>query len=452
MKSTKKSLLASALALVVCLALLMGATFAWFTDSVSNTGNKIQAGTLGITAMAYDVDMSNTGSTGYRISGVNGDKTFYFEAAGQDLGENSAAIINENLWEPGQSNAKLLSVTNSGNLAAKVKLQFTVNDGGLQNALWFDFLQVDEAGTITGSFTKRPMSELSTLANALEISLAAGGKVQYILVYGMNEEAGNEYQGAKFSADVTILATQDTVETDGFGSDQYDNAAVYPVITTVDDADALQDALNQPGVPTEITVPADIEGIDALQVTGEVTMNMGTSMIYDITPAAGARITVEDGGSLTINAEANSGLKYNAGRLTAAGTGSSLTVNGGNFGQSGSQSAEVSALDGAAVTINDGTFSSSGASGHAVLAQNDGTVTVNGGSFGCSGANSILFYADGGTIVVEDCSISYVNGTRYGATNGGQILVSQVFASSQPSVPGCTVTDNGDGYWLISAQ
>ncbi len=58
------------------------------------------------------------------------------------------------------------------------------------------------------------MSELSTLANALEISLAAGGKVQYILVYGMNEEAGNEYQGAKFSADVTILATQDTVETE----------------------------------------------------------------------------------------------------------------------------------------------------------------------------------------------------------------------------------------------
>ena len=36
-------------------------------------------------------------------------------------------------------------------------------------------------------------------------------------------------------------------------------------------------------------------------------------MIYDITPAAGARITVEDGGSLTINAEANSGLKYSAG-------------------------------------------------------------------------------------------------------------------------------------------
>ena len=44
----KKSLLASGLALLACFALLMGATFAWFTDSVSNTGNRIEAGELKI--------------------------------------------------------------------------------------------------------------------------------------------------------------------------------------------------------------------------------------------------------------------------------------------------------------------------------------------------------------------------------------------------------------------
>ena len=297
MKSTKKSLLASALALVVCLALLMGATFAWFTDSVSNTGNQIQAGTLGITAMAYDVDMSNTGSTGYQISGVNGDKTFYFEAAGQDLGENSAAIINENLWEPGQSNAKLLSVTNSGNLAAKVKLQFTVNDDGLQNALWFDFLQVDEEGRITGSFTKRPMSELSTLANALEISLAAGGKVQYILVYGMNEEAGNEYQGATFSADVTILATQDTVETDGFGRADYDAEATFPVT----DSGSLVTALERGGL---VSAVSDFTWDEA------VTMAGGTQSVLNL--EQDAVITVTRGGIVDVNGKA---------QLTLQGTG-----------------------------------------------------------------------------------------------------------------------------------
>ena len=297
MKSTKKSLLASALALVVCLALLMGATFAWFTDSVSNTGNQIQAGTLGITAMAYDVDMSNTGSTGYQIPGVNGGKPFYFEAAGQDLGENSAAIINENLWEPGQSNAKLLSVTNSGNLAAKVKLQFTVNDDGLQNALWFDFLQVDEAGTITGSFTKRPMSELSTLANALEISLAAGGKVQYILVYGMNEEAGNEYQGATFSADVTILATQDTVETDGFGRADYDAEATFPVT----DSGSLVTALERGGL---VSAVSDFTWDEA------VTMAGGTQSVLNL--EQDAVITVTSRGIVDVNGQA---------QLTLQGTG-----------------------------------------------------------------------------------------------------------------------------------
>ena len=54
MKCTKKSLFASALALVACLALLMGATFAWFTDSVSNTGNKIQAGKLDVSLETWD--------------------------------------------------------------------------------------------------------------------------------------------------------------------------------------------------------------------------------------------------------------------------------------------------------------------------------------------------------------------------------------------------------------
>ena len=48
MKSTKKSLIFSALSLLLCCALLIGTTFAWFTDSVTNTGNKIQAGTLDV--------------------------------------------------------------------------------------------------------------------------------------------------------------------------------------------------------------------------------------------------------------------------------------------------------------------------------------------------------------------------------------------------------------------
>ena len=88
MKRTKKSLLASGLALVACLALLMGATFAWFTDSVSNTGNQIQAGTL-------DIQLND------------GTETALFSSD------------NNFLWEPGRSQMATATVSNAGNLWLK---------------------------------------------------------------------------------------------------------------------------------------------------------------------------------------------------------------------------------------------------------------------------------------------------------------------------------------------
>ena len=86
---------------------------------------------------------------------------------------------------------------NNGTLAAKIKLDFTVIDGGLQDALWFDFVQVKD-GQVTGQFTKRPMSELATIAQDLELPVLKDESLQFILVYGMNEEAGNEYQDKNF--------------------------------------------------------------------------------------------------------------------------------------------------------------------------------------------------------------------------------------------------------------
>ncbi len=54
MVKTRKSLWAAGFALLVCILLLIGTTFAWFTDSVSNSGNKIQAGTLEVSFAELD--------------------------------------------------------------------------------------------------------------------------------------------------------------------------------------------------------------------------------------------------------------------------------------------------------------------------------------------------------------------------------------------------------------
>ena len=45
-KSTRRALLTSVLALLMCVTMLVGATFAWFTDTASTGVNKIQAGNL----------------------------------------------------------------------------------------------------------------------------------------------------------------------------------------------------------------------------------------------------------------------------------------------------------------------------------------------------------------------------------------------------------------------
>ena len=47
-KTTKRALLSSVAAMLICVAMLIGTTFAWFTDSASTAVNKIQAGTLDV--------------------------------------------------------------------------------------------------------------------------------------------------------------------------------------------------------------------------------------------------------------------------------------------------------------------------------------------------------------------------------------------------------------------
>lgn len=312
MKKTKKSLLFSGLALMMSALLLAGTTFAWFTDSVTNTGNVITSGNLSISAVAYDVD---TTKKTYTISGVNNDQAFGFETEGTNLkGENVDPIISEELWEPGISDAKLLTVTNDGTLAADVQVKFDVTDGGLMNALWFDFIQVD-GGTVYGDFTKRPMSDLTALGDAKTITLEAKQSVSFILVYGMNEEADNEYQGKTFSADVTIVAKQATVETDGFGNDQYDADAEWPVIPDVvvdydNTADAatngaaLQEAINEVRDGGTVLVPAGEFSVGTISLgdkdvvlqgsEGTVLTSRQDEGFITVRGADGAKLTVRD--------------------------------------------------------------------------------------------------------------------------------------------------------------
>ena len=95
------SLLTSVVAIITLFAMLVGSTFAWFTDTTASYGNKIQSGTLKV-----DLELL--------------DK----EDGWVSLKENNQEIFDYDLWEPGYTDVKILKVENEGTLALKWKAQF----------------------------------------------------------------------------------------------------------------------------------------------------------------------------------------------------------------------------------------------------------------------------------------------------------------------------------------
>ena len=203
-KSTKRALISSTLAILMCVAMLIGTTFAWFTDTASTAVNKIQAGTLNVALEMYD------GTTWVDAEG----KTLQFKVNGQIPAEGTQI-----LWEPGCTyELPQLRVVNNGNLALKYKIQITGIQGNAKLNEVIDW-------TINGI----------TLGNTFT-SLAVGASSEFTIKGHMQETAGNDYQGLMLDGiGITVYATQDTVENDSFGNMYDENAPfIYPAGVTTE--------------------------------------------------------------------------------------------------------------------------------------------------------------------------------------------------------------------------
>ena len=210
-QTTKSALLTSAMALLLCFAMLIGTTFAWFTDTASTAVNKIQAGTLNVA-----LEM-NDGTTWVDAEG----KTLQFKVNGQIPAEGTQI-----LWEPGCTyELPKLRVVNNGSLALKYKIQITGINGDAKLNEVIDWTINDAAINLT------------------EGHLSAGQKGDAFTIKGhMQETAGNDYQGLTIDGiGITVVATQDTVEKDS-NSDQYDKDATYPVLNAEEFSAAMQEA------------------------------------------------------------------------------------------------------------------------------------------------------------------------------------------------------------------
>ena len=235
-KSTKRALLGSVMAMVLCLAMLVGATFAWFTDTASTGVNKIQAGNL-------DVVLEMQNADGKWVSAEG--KTLDFVKAADAKGE---AI----LWEPGCTyELPALRIRNNGNLALKYKVIITGINGSAK---------LNEAIEWT----------IGDVAMGAEQHLAAGESSAFTIKGHMKESADNEYMNESIDGiAITVVATQDTVESDSFNN-TYDASATYPVVAVGDvntDGDTvLKDKEEDHTI--QVTVPAGAldEGVQSLKL------------------------------------------------------------------------------------------------------------------------------------------------------------------------------------------
>ena len=207
-RATKRALLTSVMALVMCVVMLVGTTFAWFTDTASTAVNKIQAGNL-------DIELQMKDNNGNWVNAEG--KILPFLVEGKIPAEGTKI-----LWEPGCTYyVPEVRVLNKGNLAVK-------------------FEYVPEALGVTGKLAevlepvfKTPVdSDGNDIDIELDILKPGEASPAWSFGYHMDENAGNEYQNATATGVcVTVLATQASYEKDSI-DETYDKDAEYPTLTT----------------------------------------------------------------------------------------------------------------------------------------------------------------------------------------------------------------------------
>ena len=410
-KSTKRALLTSALALLMCVAMLVGATFAWFTDTASTGVNKIQAGNL-----KMEVTYKNTADGNF-----------------EKVNKETPVFNNNALWEPGHVEYVVLKVRNAGSLALKYKLGINIasetgstsvdgNAFNLSDYIRFAVLDGDQSSLgrddlVAAAGNGAALNAGYTAENHLLAGTNNSEKVVTLVVWmptTVGNEANHKTEVTAPSIDlgISVAATQDTVEKDSFDN-TYDKDAVYPIVAM----DTLQELINNAAEP----VSAKLEG----NIAGSLTVPQGKEVTLDLngfTLTGGDSHAILNHGTLCIKDSSGNG------KIVAS-------------------KANTSALRNAAVcVIEGGTFTrANGADNKWHTVENFGTMTFNGGK-----------------VIAEDGqSFAIVNGWNY--INPGEqkatMTINNIEMKAGPNgfknCAGGTLTMNGGtlhctGYWGLS--
>ena len=320
MKTTKRALFSSVIALILCFSMLVGTTFAWFTDSVESGVNKIIAGNL-------DVELYHTNKYITAKEKVDGLTDLFTVEEGKTF-----------LWEPGAVVWENFEVANEGTLALKYQLSVnfsnaTTNTKGetLAKVLKVAFVKDGISGYSNDAAGRTALINKLTEENAwqpLESFMQAGqlnvtdhtNDAYGIVIYWAPSDIDNDFnnQGKQMSIDlgIKLVATQVEGEFDSFGDDYDEDAWAdgFEVVTAED----LQAAINNG--ETNIVLTDDI-------VVEEPIIIPAAPTNYAMRSNA---VVLNLNGKTISSALAEAALVNNGVLVIANGTIESTAANGGN--------------------------------------------------------------------------------------------------------------------------
>lgn len=288
---TRRSLLLSVISLCLCAAMLIGTTFAWFTDSVVSKNNIITTGNL-------DVELE-----------------YYANGQWHSVNESTKLFDEDALWEPGYTEVVYLRVSNAGSLSLKYRLGVnivsevtSVNANGEEFAL-SDYIEFGVINDVTTPYSTREDAR-GAVSNPLplyqgyqqEKSLAPQSAPDYLaLVVYMPESVGNEANSAKdaeparIQLGVNLVATQNVGESDSFGPD-YDADAELPEYdgngTFTVDVSGKLDASNQ--LTEEVTIGDPAGKVSAVVPAGTPMKDGATELVLTVK-------SIERSGNIEVN-------------------------------------------------------------------------------------------------------------------------------------------------------
>ena len=505
-RATKRALLTSIMALVMCVVMLVGTTFAWFTDTASTGVNKIQAGNL-------DVELE------YK----NSDTAVFTKAD-----KNTEVFKDGALWEPGHVEYVVLKVSNAGSLALKYKLGINIaGETGSTNVLGNEFKLSDyiKFGVVDEDLSGKTRDEM--VAAVTDGKLIKGGytsgetrlypevtpavdgqaseKVVTLVVW-MPKSVGNEANhktevtAPSIDLGISVAATQDTVEKDSFDN-TYDKDAVYPIVAM----DTLQELINNAAEPVSAKLEGNIAGsltvpqdksitldLNGFTLTGgdsHAILNRGTLCIKDssgngkivaskanTSALRNAAVCVIEGGTFTRAAGENNKwhtvenfgtMTFNGGKVIAEDGQSFAIVNGWNYINPGEQKATMTINNiemkagpnglkncaGGTLTMNDGTLCCTGYWG--LSNDSTGVATINGGKII---SDSYIAISNGGAkMEINGGTFTGPQGSLYVQTYAGDTVVkggsyqNETVEFMQGCCPdGYTATLKDDGMVVVS--